>query len=164
MSGVRAPAEVVPCPDAPPEESHWTGVAMGGFFELVLFFDGLVYARAQVTIPLARTMDGEIVCRDPAYAGWRTRPGGNSFHHVQLWARRHFTPPPRDVSGKNKPVKQSCLGFTPIHNSRASFLTPAAPTPAPPGRRRGQAEGGPTACLLAPTAQVHECGWANNEM
>ena len=41
MSGGASvsPAEVVPGADAVAEGSHWTGVACGGFFEVVLFFE-----------------------------------------------------------------------------------------------------------------------------
>ena len=50
----------MPSADASPDDSHWTGVAYGGFFEVVLFFDPTLYVKAQVNIPMARTMEGEV--------------------------------------------------------------------------------------------------------
>ena len=97
-----APAEVVPGADAVAEDNHWTGVACGGFFEVVLFFDAALHVKAQVNIPMARTMEGEVRCRDTTHGDWRTKPGSNSLHHVQLWARRHFTPPVRVASGSSR--------------------------------------------------------------
>ena len=35
-------------------------MAYGGFFEVVLLFDPTLYVKAQVNIPMARTMEGEV--------------------------------------------------------------------------------------------------------
>ena len=61
MGLTPSPAEVVPAAGARGDEKHWSGVAHGEAFELVLFFDATLYAEEQVSIRMRRTNEGEVI-------------------------------------------------------------------------------------------------------
>ena len=86
--------------------SHWSGVEIGEYFELVIEFDPTVYCEAEVTVSFYRAPpDGLATCMHPACNFAVKSRASDSEYHTERVVRPKVAPALLKNAKKKKPTK-----------------------------------------------------------
>ena len=75
-------------------DGHWSGVDVGGYFELDFEFDAMVYSQDMVSVPFQRSQPhGLSMCMRPDFDYSVKSAAGDSKYHILKALRPKVAPP-----------------------------------------------------------------------
>ena len=74
------------------DSSHWSRVAHGSKFFVVLLFDPEVFTKDEVRVPFVRAASGPAVICSHVLYGFTSVDGGHALYHVVKRCKKHLTP------------------------------------------------------------------------